>query len=354
MPNPFFFGGKIINPDHFIGRTAELRRLFASLETDHTGQVQHTSVVGERRIGKSSLLYHLTQTYAQRLTHPERYRFLYIDLDDPHCQTQTGLHHHILETLNLPHPERPTLTQFQEALERFCNQGHYVVLCLDEFEHLSRRNSEFPDAVYEAWRSLGQNGHIAFITASHTPLVELARQGNLTSPFHNIFTLLELGPFTPNEAATLLERAAIAGRPFTPMECRCLCDLTHCRPGQLQFAAQAIYALPAGAQIDWSAIRHRLDSQFAPLIAPPPTIPWRKRLWQWLRKGLLFLLHFPRHLGRFILDLAGRTEAKDSSAWILGLLILALLIAIAWRFISPDTLLAAFKNTWRFFSPEKS
>jgi len=35
MPNPFFFGGHITDPDQFVGRKAELRRIASLLETAH-------------------------------------------------------------------------------------------------------------------------------------------------------------------------------------------------------------------------------------------------------------------------------------------------------------------------------
>ena len=55
MSNPFYYGGRV-EPDQFVGRQSELRRIFAALEIAHTGQMQSVSVVGPRRIGKSSLL----------------------------------------------------------------------------------------------------------------------------------------------------------------------------------------------------------------------------------------------------------------------------------------------------------
>ena len=97
MPNPFFFAGKITNPEHFVGREKELKKIFGYLDTAHTGQIQHASVVGERRIGKSSLLYHICQVYENYLPDHQNYRFVYIDLDNPHCHTQQGLLRYILE-----------------------------------------------------------------------------------------------------------------------------------------------------------------------------------------------------------------------------------------------------------------
>jgi uncharacterized protein len=90
MSNPFFYGGRIIHPSQFVGRDGELNRIFAGLQTAQDGQAQHFSIVGPRRIGKSSLIYHIVQIYQQRLTNPGKYKFVYIDLDDPHCQKLSG------------------------------------------------------------------------------------------------------------------------------------------------------------------------------------------------------------------------------------------------------------------------
>src|SRR5437763_1132862 len=88
MPNPFYYGGHITNPYQFIGRKAELRRIFAALEIAHTGQMQSLSIIGPRRIGKSSLLYYLIQAYARYLLSPASYRIAYISLQDADCKTQ--------------------------------------------------------------------------------------------------------------------------------------------------------------------------------------------------------------------------------------------------------------------------
>jgi AAA+ ATPase superfamily predicted ATPase len=75
MPNPFFYGGRIADPQFFVGREAELRKIFSAIDKTHTGQAQPVSVVGPRRIGKASLLYHLTQVYPRYLQQAQAYRF---------------------------------------------------------------------------------------------------------------------------------------------------------------------------------------------------------------------------------------------------------------------------------------
>lgn len=61
---PFIAGSMITNPRLFVGRKDELH----SITTLMTG-AQPTSInlIGQRRIGKSSLLYHFFQTWEQRV-----------------------------------------------------------------------------------------------------------------------------------------------------------------------------------------------------------------------------------------------------------------------------------------------
>ncbi|MGH9843337.1 MAG: hypothetical protein ACREEM_31745 [Blastocatellia bacterium] len=56
MTNPFTTRGMIRDPRQFFGRRAELDRLLDRLRT-----MQSVSIVGERCIGKSSLLFRLSQ-----------------------------------------------------------------------------------------------------------------------------------------------------------------------------------------------------------------------------------------------------------------------------------------------------
>ncbi len=51
--NPFTHGGPINNPDRFIGRDDELKQILDRLRDE---SFSSTSIVGERRIGRTSLL----------------------------------------------------------------------------------------------------------------------------------------------------------------------------------------------------------------------------------------------------------------------------------------------------------
>ena len=79
-PNPFMNRGVITDPNDFFGREEQVNEIFTRLQG-----MQSSSIVGERRIGKSSLLYYLTQTGPQRLG--DAYRFFYLDIQDAHFHT---------------------------------------------------------------------------------------------------------------------------------------------------------------------------------------------------------------------------------------------------------------------------
>jgi AAA+ ATPase superfamily predicted ATPase len=80
MPNPYNYSTVVTDPNMFFGREAVLRVLYTRLTN-----MQSTSVVGLRRIGKSSLLYQLARTLPDTLG--QDYVPLYIDLQDPRYRT---------------------------------------------------------------------------------------------------------------------------------------------------------------------------------------------------------------------------------------------------------------------------
>lgn len=336
MPNPFFYGGRITKPENFIGRTKELQTIFSALEIAHSGQLQHVQVVGPRRIGKSSLLYHITQIYKQRLTQPEKYRFVYVDLDDARCHTLEGLLKHILSQLNIS--GKPTLAKFQEAMEELNhNQGIYPVLCMDEFEHLTKHRDKFPNEVFEVWRSLASGSKIAFITSSQISLGQLIQQGNLTSTFHNIFIYLELGNFTEAEARSLLARNT--DRPFVEDEINKLFKLAGYQPAHLQIAAKLFYEAKEIHPVDWNVIKaqyQKLIDNIKPIeLATPASTP--KQNWKWLTT-----------IGKAVLGIwKTPNEISDSTANLVGALLItgvAILVGAIFFLLFGKVTFEQFKN----------
>jgi AAA+ ATPase superfamily predicted ATPase len=255
MPNPFFYGGRV-NPEQFVGRRAELQRIFAGLEVAHTGQMQSFSVVGPRRIGKSSLLFYVANRYARYLTQPANYRLAYVDLQDASCKT--------LHELQLT-PRRSktfTLADFQNQILEFKRAGNFPVVCLDEFEDLAHNTDEFKHDLYDSWRHLMSENAITFITASKSPLIDLAQTLGYTSPFFNVFTHLPLGELTDDEARELIARGATCDRAFTPTEQNEAWRLAGNHPYKLQLIGSLLYQAKADNRVvDWAELRKQFVVQ---------------------------------------------------------------------------------------------
>ncbi len=262
MPNPFYYGARV-NPPQFVGRRAELQRIFAGLEVAHTGQMQSISVVGPRRIGKSSLLFFIAQRYAAYLSQASNYRFVYVEMQDARCKTLDGLLKAILQALKLTSlPKSLTLAKFQTQICRLKDTGTWPVICLDEFEDLAHNTSEFKHELYDCWRHLMNENALAFITASKTPLIDLAKQHGYTSPFFNVFTHLVLGKLTDEEARELIARGANADRAFTPKEQMEIFTLAENHPYKIQLAGSLLYeAKDSHRTVDWAKLRREFVTQ---------------------------------------------------------------------------------------------
>ncbi len=196
LTNPYTYGNLITDPALFFGRAEELERI-----NDRLRKGNSTSVVGLRRMGKSSLLYQLAHQ-TQRL--PDGVWPVYLDL-------QEAAHHQPLGLLNAawagwqPQSARPveSLADFTARVKQLRGQGYRPVMCLDEVEELTERPA-FNDDFFDGLRALGSQGHLAFVTASNDPLDTLIQQSGRSSRFYNIFTQLNLGGLDDPAARALL------------------------------------------------------------------------------------------------------------------------------------------------------
>ena len=262
MPNPFFNGGHV-QPEAFVGRKAELRRIFSALDTAHTGQLQSIAVVGPRRIGKSSLLFYVAHRFAQHLATPQNYRFAYVDLQKASSKTLDSLLIKILAELGAPkNAKTMPLAKFEDAVVALKAKGRLPVILLDEFEELTQKPEVFTNDLYDSWRALMNASAAAFITASRASLGDLAQAERYTSPFFNIFTYLTLGELTADDAEELIRRGATCDRPFSDGERNNMFLLGENHPYKLQLAGRMIYDAKAdGEPVDWDKLRDEFESQ---------------------------------------------------------------------------------------------
>lgn len=196
--NPFLNRKVIKTPAAFFDRQTELSDIYSLIAS-----LQTCSVVGPRRIGKSSLLYQLTlpEHYQERLPDPEKYLFVYLDLqelaglgqDDFFWTIVDRLRRRQVEGLLIDPEKHGNLAGFRRLLSDFTEQDLRLVVCCDEFEMLSK-NSLFDVDFFTSLRGLSSNYHFVLVTSSRTSLFELCHVGNLqTSEFWNIFIEKRLG-----------------------------------------------------------------------------------------------------------------------------------------------------------------
>jgi hypothetical protein len=256
--NPFFNRQRITDPAYFQGRAREIEQLCSAIATR-----QCRALVGERKLGKSSLLSHIAcpEVLSAYGLEPARHVFVYLDLEALASAERDDFWIEVLDTLQsaLSDGDLRAATQVllsggdvrfmavRRLLRRVRSAGFTVVLCLDEFEGLAR-NARFEPDFYGELRSLASELGVVMITASKRSLYELTYEHaeTLSSPFFNIFSELPLTLMPPGEARLLLTRlAGQGGGPgFCDDEVDYALTLAGPHPFFLQLAGAQLYELP--------------------------------------------------------------------------------------------------------------
>src|SRR5215469_6113672 len=146
MPgNPFTYGNPISDPGRFYGRAREVEQIFGRLRNEES---ESSSLVGDRRIGKTSLMNYLADS-SVRATHglpPEQYVFVYADLQMVDAAMgPVQLWHRLLKLMRqhcrdkdvaellttLEHDEQLDTFALDELFEQVDDKGQYIILLLD-------------------------------------------------------------------------------------------------------------------------------------------------------------------------------------------------------------------------------
>lgn len=192
--NPFTTQGMIRDPRQFFGRKAELAAIWGNLRKD-----ANVSIVAERRMGKSSLLWYVKEQAPEEVGQKAEAHYLDLEL----ASNVDEFFDRLADLLEVESPEATT-RDIERALA-----DRRVVLCLDEFDRTAY-NDAFPHDFFAILRGLSQGQNLALVVATKTPLIDFSANGGMTSPFYNIFppTPIALGPMPDDEARELLSRTA--------------------------------------------------------------------------------------------------------------------------------------------------
>ena len=171
--NPFIpQHGKIDDPRFFFGREREIRRVFETLNCGSS-----VAIIGERAIGKSSVLQAIYRQAPTQLHHPRQP--IYLDLRNV-CD-EDDFYRALCDKAGI---ETAKGYQLQRALE-----SHRFLLLLDQVEKMT--SDEFTNQVRGQLRSLaeGTNCPLRLVVSARNPLDILfpdSEDKNMTSPFKGI------------------------------------------------------------------------------------------------------------------------------------------------------------------------
>jgi uncharacterized protein len=219
--SPFTVGSKVTDRRFFVGRRTEVDFIMQKMAGDQPTSV---NVFGDRRIGKSSLLCHIAQTYEERVLRqgkqPEAYVVLDLSLQAADCRNQGAFYQAVANrflalpkvqgnaSLVAPLQGAMDAVSFAAAMRLWRSVGVLPVICLDNFEELlakpGQQSPSFDDDFYDNLRHLMDDRALMLIVASRETVQVHSQRRRLTSDFFNGFQMRRLEELTASEAQQLI------------------------------------------------------------------------------------------------------------------------------------------------------
>jgi AAA+ ATPase superfamily predicted ATPase len=278
--NPFTFGNPIRGSSRFHGRKNEIRQIINRLMSSAH---ESTSIVGERRIGKTSLLNYLSDSeIAANLGLSGQFCLVYIDFQGLTDITPLRFWRRVLTIMarninsqelvqdidQLSKQESFDLFDLEDLFEKINNRGLIIVLFMDEFEYVTQ-NPKFKADFFGGLRALAIHHNLALVPATRRELVDLCHSDEIKgSPFFNIFANVVLRPFLREEVDELIDDY-IGGTEFafTPQEKEFVAQLGGGYPFFMQIAG---YYILEGKKLglDSKSLHERVTANFDQQAAP--------------------------------------------------------------------------------------
>ncbi|WP_232435756.1 AAA-like domain-containing protein [Rivularia sp. PCC 7116] len=373
----FLAGPKIKVPKLFVGRKKKLLQINARVN-DGTS----VNIYGQRRIGKSSLLYHFYQKFKDFPKKDNKKKYVIIHLDLSRCQSQGFLYYSIAQEIIqkpfikgdshlyiilqdfiskyiktkqlidskyiISYDSNKNLQNqinkaFNDAIINLNQHNIIPVICLDEWDTLfqEENSKEFDNVFFRKLRSLINDSSLILVIVSEKVLHYYFSQRNSVRNFSHPFHFIQLNQLTNNEAEELVKLPAdqpVLGDKYQKIARK----WGRRHPLLLQLAASCIYDAYENSQQSENnktarqiirEARTEFDRQLKHFF-PYKIINWQQGLFfviRWLFRDL------PIKLGR--IPKAIGVTLNDFNSLILGLAILGVIfLAFFSRIMSPEVL----------------
>jgi len=294
IPNPFSSRSVVSDPRLFVGRREQLRAIATHLKQP---SLSILNIVGGRRLGKSSLLYHFAQNWEQWVVNPSRYAAIYLSLRELGTRTESELYQAIAyELLNCPairtdpilkqlfQMRRFTRQSFATALAQCRIEDVVPVLCLDDFDLLfqtRRYRHRFDDGFYDSLKTLIRSGTLALVVTSAADLKDYGDRYHFTSRFFERSRVIHLNGFTDADVVELvnLPASTVPGvaAVLTPDHQTQACRWGQRHPYLLQLAAWYLCAAQRHQRHDsWAKACFMRKARRLPHLKPSSRHWWRR------------------------------------------------------------------------------
>ena len=213
--NPFLHQNIVKDMDLFYGRKKLLQQL-----VEHIIKGESCAIVGEHKIGKSSILNYLTNvtTWGDISLNHDTYKIIYFDFQSEPLLTPGILWRTLLQDMATKIPDE----EIQESVRLFCQEKEFffrdvrlilenikqkqykVVLLFDEFDYLADHLETFGIVYIDAFRSLTRE-YLVMVVAARKKISDLfpKKQGG-ASPLHNVFETMSVGLLEESAALDLI------------------------------------------------------------------------------------------------------------------------------------------------------
>lgn len=240
--NLFFHRGPVRDPEYFFGRKQETAQLF-----DLLNRGQSVSISGQRRLGKTSLLFYAStaEVAAGHGLDPAQACWVYLDGGMLDGLDEESVYGAIDCGMQESEPERVAYETLLGHMRALAAQNLRLIVILDEFE-LFTENVRFQPRLFNRLRGLAAQFPVQFVIASKEPLSRLtfANPAVVSSSFFNIFAPFRLPLFQEEEAVEMLTSLSErSGATFKADTIAFLLELVGPHPHFLQVAGYHAYGL---------------------------------------------------------------------------------------------------------------